>query len=41
MMGNSMRTPIFSWMLRTQAMCENTLSMDRPSRSQFSLRSSG
>ena len=31
--GNGILTPVFSSILRTQAMCEKTLSMLRPSRS--------
>ncbi len=37
MIGNGILTPNFSWMLRVQARCENRLSIDRPSNSQFML----
>ncbi len=33
MTGNGITTPAFSSMFRSQAMCEYTLSMDRPSSS--------
>jgi hypothetical protein len=35
MIGNGMSTPNFSLMLRVQARCENRLSIERPSSSQF------